>query len=117
MKHYDIIIVGAGASGVFLSYELTKLENRAKVLMIDKGAPLEKRQCPIKKGAKTCVKCSPCHPSFTCSDKIETLVCSDAALPFSLSVCAWTSDPASTRKHRARNSPAAMAEAYPISKL
>ena len=61
MKHYDIIIVGAGASGVFLSYELTKLENRAKVLMIDKGAPLEKRQCPIKKGAKTCVKCSPCH--------------------------------------------------------
>ena len=61
MKHYDIIIVGAGASGVFLSYEMTKLENRAKVLKIDKGAPLEKRQCPIKKGAKTCVKCSPCH--------------------------------------------------------
>lgn len=61
MKHYDIIIVGAGASGVFLSYELTRLENNARVLMIDKGAPLEKRQCPIKKGAKTCVKCSPCH--------------------------------------------------------
>ncbi len=61
MKHYDIIIVGAGASGVFLSYELTKLDNGAKVLMIDKGAPLEKRQCPIKKGAKTCVKCNPCH--------------------------------------------------------
>ncbi len=61
MKHYDIIIVGAGASGVFLSYELTKRTNGAKVLMIDKGAPLEKRQCPIKKGAKNCVKCSPCH--------------------------------------------------------
>lgn len=61
MKQYDIIIVGAGASGVFLSYELTKIDNKAKVLMIDKGAPLEKRQCPIKKGAKTCVKCSPCH--------------------------------------------------------
>ncbi len=30
MKHYDIIIVGAGASGVFLSYELTKLDNRRK---------------------------------------------------------------------------------------
>ena len=61
MKHYDIIIVGAGASGVFLSYEITKLDNKASVLMIDKGAPLEKRQCPIKKGAKTCVKCDPCH--------------------------------------------------------
>lgn len=61
MKHYDIIIVGAGASGVFLSYELTKLDPAASVLMIDKGADLEKRQCPIKKGAKNCVKCSPCH--------------------------------------------------------
>lgn len=61
MKDYDIIIVGAGASGVFLSYELTKRDNSAKVLMLDKGAPLEKRQCPIKKGAKNCVKCNPCH--------------------------------------------------------
>lgn len=61
MKHYDIIIAGAGASGVFLSYELTRLDHNASVLMIDKGAPLEKRQCPIKKGAKNCLKCSPCH--------------------------------------------------------
>ncbi|MCC2865770.1 MAG: NAD(P)/FAD-dependent oxidoreductase [Clostridiales Family XIII bacterium] len=61
MKNYDIIIVGAGASGVFLSYELTKRDNKANVLMIDKGAPLEKRQCPIKKGAKSCLKCTPCH--------------------------------------------------------
>lgn len=61
MKHYDIIIVGAGASGVFLSYELTKLDNTASILMLDKGAELAGRQCPIKKGAKNCVKCSPCH--------------------------------------------------------
>lgn len=61
MKEYDIIIAGAGASGVFLSYELTKLDHKASVLMIDKGAPLANRQCPIKKGAKTCVKCNPCH--------------------------------------------------------
>ncbi len=62
MKKYDIIIVGAGASGVFMSYELTKLPNKAKVLMIDKGAALEGRLCPIKNGkAQTCVRCSPCH--------------------------------------------------------
>ncbi|MDO4544938.1 MAG: NAD(P)/FAD-dependent oxidoreductase [Bacillota bacterium] len=61
MKDYDIIIVGAGASGVFMSYELAKLDINASVLMLDKGAPLEKRQCPIKAGAKTCVKCNPCH--------------------------------------------------------
>ncbi len=62
MKRYDIIIVGAGASGVFLAYELTKLNADASVLMLDKGAPLEKRICPIKAGkTKTCIKCSPCH--------------------------------------------------------
>ncbi len=61
MKNYDIIIVGAGASGVFMSYEMAKLNVDASILMIDKGAPLHKRQCPIKLGAKNCVKCSPCH--------------------------------------------------------
>lgn len=61
MNDYDVIIVGAGASGVFMSYEMAKLKVNAKVLMLDKGAPLKKRQCPIKSGAKNCVKCSPCH--------------------------------------------------------
>lgn len=62
MKKYDIIIIGAGASGVFLAYELTKIKNSASVLMIDKGESLEKRVCPIKTGKVTsCVKCSPCH--------------------------------------------------------
>ena len=61
MKTYDIIIIGAGASGVFMSYELARLETDAKILMIDKGAYLQKRQCPIKAGAKNCLKCSPCH--------------------------------------------------------
>ena len=50
MEKYDIIIAGAGASGVFMAYELTRLENNARVMMIDKGAPLEKRVCPIKMG-------------------------------------------------------------------
>ncbi len=62
MKEYDIIIVGAGASGVFMSYELTKLDNSASILMLDKGAPLEKMICPISAGkVKNCIKCSPCH--------------------------------------------------------
>ncbi|MDR0570313.1 MAG: NAD(P)/FAD-dependent oxidoreductase [Clostridiales Family XIII bacterium] len=62
MDDYDIVIVGAGASGVFTSYELTKLGCRAKTLMIDKGAPLESRLCPIKAGAvASCAKCGSCH--------------------------------------------------------
>ena len=62
MKEYDIIIAGAGAGGVFMSYELTKIKNSAKILMIDKGKPLFDRLCPIKEGkTETCIKCTPCH--------------------------------------------------------
>ena len=62
MEKYDIIIAGAGASGVFMAYELTKLGCPARTLLVDKGAPLEKRLCPIKQGlTPTCVKCKPCH--------------------------------------------------------
>ncbi|MBQ2043094.1 MAG: FAD-binding oxidoreductase, partial [Firmicutes bacterium] len=50
MKHYDIIVVGAGAAGVFMAYELTKLCCGADVLVIEKGAPLAERACPIAKG-------------------------------------------------------------------
>ncbi|MDD6191120.1 MAG: NAD(P)/FAD-dependent oxidoreductase [Firmicutes bacterium] len=62
MKKYDIIIVGAGAGGVFMSYELAKMNTGAEILVIDKGARLEERQCPIKLGkTSNCVKCNPCH--------------------------------------------------------
>lgn len=62
MKSYDIIIVGAGAAGVFMSYELTKLDSNAKVLMIDKGALLQERSCPISRGLTDhCIRCNPCH--------------------------------------------------------
>ncbi|MBQ1501356.1 MAG: NAD(P)/FAD-dependent oxidoreductase [Firmicutes bacterium] len=62
MEKYDIIIVGAGAAGVFAAYELTRRENKARILMIEKGRPLEERLCPIKAGkTETCIKCQPCH--------------------------------------------------------
>ena len=62
MRSYDIIIVGAGAAGVFMAYEFTKKDCRASVLILEKGAPLEDRACPIKKGLTDhCIKCNPCH--------------------------------------------------------
>jgi len=62
VENYDIIIAGAGASGVFMSYELTKIKNSAKILMVDKGSPLHLRVCPINVGTtETCIKCNPCH--------------------------------------------------------
>ncbi|MEE3362576.1 MAG: FAD-dependent oxidoreductase, partial [Anaerovoracaceae bacterium] len=62
MKNYDVISIGAGAAGVFLSYELTRIENSASVLVIDKGAQVTERVCPISAGrTDTCLKCTPCH--------------------------------------------------------
>lgn len=61
MNKYDIIIAGSGVGGVFMAYELTKIDNNASVLVIDRGAPIEKRICPISAGkTKTCVRCTPC---------------------------------------------------------
>lgn len=61
-QEYDVIVIGAGASGVFLSYELTRLQCRAKVLVLEKGVPLEQRSCPMKTGhSQGCIGCRPCR--------------------------------------------------------
>ena len=36
MKNYDVIIIGAGPSGIFCSYELSHAKKDVKVLMIEK---------------------------------------------------------------------------------
>lgn len=62
MKLYDVIIVGAGASGIFTAYELTKINPHIKVLMIEKGHSLEKRKCPIDgTKIKSCIHCPICN--------------------------------------------------------
>lgn len=62
MKNYDIIVVGAGASGAFLAYELTKLNTKKKVLVIDGGRKVEHRTCPITEGkVDHCIGCKPCN--------------------------------------------------------
>ena len=59
MKKYDVIIIGAGPSGIFCAYELKRLAPETKVLMIEKGRSIEARQCP-KRNTKVCVGCKPC---------------------------------------------------------
>lgn len=59
MKKYDVIIIGAGPSGIFCAYELINKKPEAKVLMIEKGRRIEERQCPKRK-TKVCVGCQPC---------------------------------------------------------
>ncbi|SFB28033.1 hypothetical protein SAMN05216249_1175 [Acetitomaculum ruminis DSM 5522] len=58
-NNYDVIIIGAGPSGIFCAYELKKNQPDIKVLMIEKGRSIEKRQCPKRK-TKKCMHCQPC---------------------------------------------------------
>ncbi|EXG83964.1 hypothetical protein SAMN05443270_1605 [Lacrimispora sphenoides] len=58
-KNYDVIIVGAGPSGIFCAYELIEKKPDLKILMIEKGRRIENRTCP-KRITKTCVGCKPC---------------------------------------------------------
>jgi len=58
-EKYDIIIVGAGPSGIFCAYELKEKRPDLKILMIEKGRAIENRQCP-KRRTRKCVNCQPC---------------------------------------------------------
>jgi len=59
---YDIIIVGAGMSGIFLAYTLLQTNTKLKILMIEKGRKLIDRTCPIEIGlSDKCVDCNICN--------------------------------------------------------
>jgi len=59
MNKHDVIIIGAGPSGIFCAYELKRLAPKLKVLVIEKGRNIEKRKCP-KRVTKECISCQPC---------------------------------------------------------
>ena len=57
--NYDVIIVGVGPSGIFCAYELIKNKPNSKILIIEKGNPIEKRVCPKRTTGK-CINCKVC---------------------------------------------------------
>ena len=61
MTEYDVIIIGAGAAGVFMSYEFTRIGKNIRVCVIDRGSPINDRRCPIDgKKIKSCIHCKTC---------------------------------------------------------
>ena len=56
--NYDLIIVGAGPAGIFTALELLRKGSRARMLLVEKGKPVEKRHCP-KAELGHCVNCKP----------------------------------------------------------
>ena len=57
----DVVIIGAGPAGIFTALEMIKKGSNKKILIVEKGMPIEKRHCPKSK-TKQCVSCKPyCH--------------------------------------------------------
>lgn len=59
MNNYDVIIIGAGPSGIFAAYRLKLKAPELRVLIIEKGHSIDKRTCP-KRITNECIGCKPC---------------------------------------------------------
>ena len=62
----DVVIVGAGPSGIFTALRLNALDPEAHIVIVEKGLPVERRSCP-KEQVGHCVGCTPCRITSTLS--------------------------------------------------
>lgn len=61
MKHYDVIVIGAGPGGIFATYELVKKQPGLSIGVFEAGHELAKRKCPIDgEKVKNCIHCKSC---------------------------------------------------------
>ncbi|MDO4846035.1 MAG: NAD(P)/FAD-dependent oxidoreductase [Oscillospiraceae bacterium] len=59
--NYDAAIIGAGPAGVFASYELKRLKPDCRIVVLEMGADIYSRVCPIVAGkVAECISCRPC---------------------------------------------------------
>ncbi len=57
----DAAVIGCGEAGIYAAYELTRLNPGLKVLVLEKGADIYSRNCPIVAGkVKSCIQCPVC---------------------------------------------------------
>ncbi len=56
-----VVIIGAGPAGIFTALEMIRKGTEKKIVLVEKGRPIENRACPKKKTNK-CMNCKPyCH--------------------------------------------------------
>lgn len=61
MKKEEVVIIGAGPSGIFAAYELLKVCKDLHITLIDKGNDIYKRKCPQQeKKMSKCIHCKRC---------------------------------------------------------
>ncbi len=60
MKHYDVIIIGAGPAGIFAALEIVSSGKDVKVLIIEKGLDIDERICPSSVKEVSCNACPEC---------------------------------------------------------
>ncbi|MBQ7160821.1 MAG: FAD-dependent oxidoreductase [Clostridia bacterium] len=58
MNKKDVVIVGAGPSGIFTALEMIRRGSKKSIVIIEKGRSVEKRVCPKSKTGK-CMNCKP----------------------------------------------------------
>ncbi|NCC68293.1 MAG: FAD-dependent oxidoreductase, partial [Clostridia bacterium] len=57
----DVVIIGAGPSGIFTALEMLRRGSKKKIILVEKGKALEDRSCPKAKTG-VCMNCRPsCH--------------------------------------------------------
>lgn len=58
---YNVIIVGAGPSGIFCALELIARTPGLKILMVEQGKDIDARHCPMDRKGQACMSCPECE--------------------------------------------------------
>ncbi|NTV89345.1 MAG: FAD-dependent oxidoreductase [Clostridiales bacterium] len=60
-KEYDVVIIGGGTAGIFAGYELAENKPDLKILLLEQGNTISRRDCPIVSGkTPECIRCKSC---------------------------------------------------------